>query len=740
MPGQPAPNAPARGAYSLVMTNGYGDCYRMNLLRDRENYQAYRGICSYRGFSLSGCSTTGEVVLLRINATPSFGEHNSLLSTSLRWGQTMYVLNDVYRPLNSTVMAGYENWYPFDMSCSVAMYVAGGGLGDAGAARPDTAAPRACPNPRERADEDGAILIGALLPLTGDLADIGLAYQSALRQALETVTNQPGMPRLRLVISDTRTDAGVAFDNLRELHYRGCRIVFGPESSEECRMLKMFADANDILLISSSSTAVPLALPADNLMRLAPDDSQQAAALADMLARDGITDIAILARTDIYGEGFMAALIREHTARGGAVFASNYCPRAAAFIPEVVSNMANQVAGRLAISGARQVGVVTILFDEGIEALCVASDFAPLGEVRWYGTDGMALNNALLANTAAAEFAAATHYTCSIAGSFTNPLYSAVAARIAEETGGVAVRYYPMAAYDGLTIAARVLQDHGAAGTAADLKARFKAAAGLCRGCTGPIAFNDADDRADGSFDFYRVGVGGGGFAWEDLAGQAPGVPARLECIRAAASQGDYPGRIKVVWTPASGAAVYSLWGALADQPALPVLLAKTAATEYWVPDAPGGCRCHFWVRTTNAAGAAVFSTVATGWAAADSGPSVLLNGSRLPVEIMADEPYALALELYPGAYAGCEADWWLLMHAPDGWYYFDAGGQWRASPDGRLAPARQGPLAEMAVREISNGNGAPPGVYTFYFGVDARDGVLDAGNTWCGFNALTVH
>ena len=46
---------PARAAFSLVLTNGYGDCYRMNLLRDRDNYQAYRGICSYRGFSLSGC-------------------------------------------------------------------------------------------------------------------------------------------------------------------------------------------------------------------------------------------------------------------------------------------------------------------------------------------------------------------------------------------------------------------------------------------------------------------------------------------------------------------------------------------------------------------------------------------------------------------------------------------------------------------------------------------------------------
>ncbi len=113
--------------FDIILANGYGDVYYLTLLRDRENYQAYRGYCTYRGFSLSGCSTTGEVVLLRMKATPSFGEHCSLVSTSWRWGTTLYILNDVFRPLASWVSAGYENWFPFDMSCSVAMYTAFGG-------------------------------------------------------------------------------------------------------------------------------------------------------------------------------------------------------------------------------------------------------------------------------------------------------------------------------------------------------------------------------------------------------------------------------------------------------------------------------------------------------------------------------------------------------------------------------------------------------------------------------------
>jgi hypothetical protein len=180
------------------MTNGYGDTYRMNLLRDRNNYQAYRGICSYRGFSLTGCSTTGEVVMLRIKATDTMPEYYSLVSTSLRWGTTMYFLNDVFRSLNSTTLAGYENWYPFDMSCSVAMYINSGGFGLTATRRPQTLLAR-----NLNAAPGGTNMIGALIPLTGDLADLGASYLAAYQIALSEVTNTPGMPPIQLLVKDT---------------------------------------------------------------------------------------------------------------------------------------------------------------------------------------------------------------------------------------------------------------------------------------------------------------------------------------------------------------------------------------------------------------------------------------------------------------------------------------------------------------------------------------------------------
>ncbi len=721
-------------AYSLVMTNGYGDCYRMNLLRERENYEAYRGICSYRGFSLSGCSTTGEVVMLRIKATPSFGEHSSIVSTSLRWGTTLYVLNDVFRPLCPWVSAGYENWYPFDMSCSVAMYINSGGYGVGGAEAVRPPAPRTV-SPTRRFVTDrgtGTHLVGALLPLTGDLSDTGAAYRSALLQALAVITNTPGMPPIRLVIEDTKTDAATAYEKLVSLRSNGCHIVLGPESSEECSILKGYANENEVLLLSSSATAVPLAIPDDNLMRLSIDDSHQARELAALLAADGITDIAILSRSDIYGEGLLGALIQEHAARGGTVFATNYCPRAPEFFPEVASNLAVQVAARSAVHGADKVGVVTILFGEGVDLMAAAAPHAALGAVRWYGSDGMAQNNTLLATPAAAAFAANVRYGCFMFGKFTNQLYDAVEATVRFDTGQDVVPNYPMSSYDALCLVAQALRQSGSVQSVASLKAGIRAAGSNYVGCTGPIIFNAADDRSSGTYDFYEVEAIEGAFQW---LGKTPALPENV-----AASQGVYANSVKVTWDPVRGATAYELWGGLADQLARAVKILQVTSNECEVMNVPPGTHCYFWVKAVNAEGTSGFSLAAEGWPQVAVGPGIRINGSSAAMTVNSPDRIVVTVEMVPGVYEREEADWWIVAETPSGWHYRDASGQWQSASAGTVQPANQGPLYNLGATEVLAISGLSAGNYTFYFGVDARDGVLDLTGIWYAGVRLTVY
>jgi len=89
--------------------------------------------------------------------------------------------------------------------------------------------------------------------------------------------------------------------------------------------------------------------PHDNLMRLAIDDSNQARVLAELLARDGISDIDILSRSDIYGDGIPDRLDPGIQCARGNGFCDKLLPRATDFIPATVSNLAAQVSARSAV-------------------------------------------------------------------------------------------------------------------------------------------------------------------------------------------------------------------------------------------------------------------------------------------------------------------------------------------------------------------------------------------------------
>jgi branched-chain amino acid transport system substrate-binding protein len=125
----------------------------------------------------------------------------------------------------------------------------------------------------------GKVPIGALLPLTGDLASYGENSRAALELALKEVNDYLKMVgagfTIELVIEDTETKPETADAKLKSLHARGITLIVGPQTSAEIRRIKGYTDANKILLVSQSSTAPDLAIPDDFVLRFCPDDTIQ---------------------------------------------------------------------------------------------------------------------------------------------------------------------------------------------------------------------------------------------------------------------------------------------------------------------------------------------------------------------------------------------------------------------------------------------------------------------------------
>ena len=140
-----------------------------------------------------------------------------------------------------------------------------------------------------------------LASLTGSGFSLGRSTVAALQIAardLQNIGPQYHPVRYRFLVRDTQQDPSRALDAIQDLHERGVKIIIGPQTSSEVAMIKPFADAHNILVISQGSTASSLAIPGDNILRFCPNDTREAEALVALLQHDGIRAIVPLWRND----------------------------------------------------------------------------------------------------------------------------------------------------------------------------------------------------------------------------------------------------------------------------------------------------------------------------------------------------------------------------------------------------------------------------------------------------------
>ena len=108
------------------------------------------------------------------------------------------------------------------------------------------------------------VKIGVLVSLTGSWSTLGKNTVAALRIAaadLQDIHPKYRPARFQFLVRDTQLDPEKALDAIRDLDHRGVKIVIGPQSSSEVAMIKPYADAHNILVISQGSTASSLAIP-----------------------------------------------------------------------------------------------------------------------------------------------------------------------------------------------------------------------------------------------------------------------------------------------------------------------------------------------------------------------------------------------------------------------------------------------------------------------------------------------
>ena len=112
-------------------------------------------------------------------------------------------------------------------------------------------------------------VVGAILPFTGSLSSIGKSVKIALENAENDVNKHfeemNSSSHFRLLMADSKTSPEESLVAIKKLHENGAKIIVGPATSTAVSAAKGYADANNIILLSYSSTSPLLSIKGDNL-------------------------------------------------------------------------------------------------------------------------------------------------------------------------------------------------------------------------------------------------------------------------------------------------------------------------------------------------------------------------------------------------------------------------------------------------------------------------------------------
>lgn len=367
------------------------------------------------------------------------------------------------------------------------------------------------------------VLIGGLFSLTGSWSTLGQNGQAAMELAVEDVNrylegNAAGI-RFAAAIEDTRLETDLALEMAEALRARGVQLLIGPQSSAEVAQLKSFVDANGLLLVSPSSTAGSLAIPDDNIFRFTPSDDLEGTAISALMWDDGVRAVVPVWRDDAGNAGLEAATRIHFGELGGTVHEGVKYGTGTPDFATVATTLRLQVEQAIAQHGAEEVAIYLAAFDEVVQLFARVAGDPVLGSVAWYGSDGVALSDAVVGSPQTAQFAVSVGYPNPIFGpdegarDIWEPLSARIRARTNLEPDGFA-----LAVYDAVWVVARAYIASGATEEIEKLKEAFTTAASSGYGATGWTVLDEAGDRKYGDFDFWAVRMQDGAPHWTRVA------------------------------------------------------------------------------------------------------------------------------------------------------------------------------------------------------------------------------
>ncbi|MBZ5497758.1 MAG: ABC transporter substrate-binding protein [Acidobacteriia bacterium] len=166
------------------------------------------------------------------------------------------------------------------------------------------------------------IQVGAILPLTGDVASYGVAVQQGIELAVDKENRSGGVNgrRLSILYEDDKGEPkqGVAAAQ-KLISMAHVQVIIGAVPSSVTLAIAPIAERSRVILFSPASSSPKLTTAGDYIFRNYPSDELEGRLVAQFAVEHGFSTAAILTINNDYGNGLNDVFLKTYVNQGGRV-------------------------------------------------------------------------------------------------------------------------------------------------------------------------------------------------------------------------------------------------------------------------------------------------------------------------------------------------------------------------------------------------------------------------------------
>ncbi len=168
----------------------------------------------------------------------------------------------------------------------------------------------------------GTIKIGAVQPLSGNLAVYGQGFKMAIDLAVDEINANGGIKgkKLEVIYEDGKGTAKDSVAAVRKLiDVDKVPVILGPAASTNFLAVAPICERAHVVLIGAESASPAITKAGDYIFRVFPSDKLQGKGVADLVIKLGYKKVPVLYINNDWGKGLKDEFVKNFTKKGGKI-------------------------------------------------------------------------------------------------------------------------------------------------------------------------------------------------------------------------------------------------------------------------------------------------------------------------------------------------------------------------------------------------------------------------------------